>query len=187
MVKSLFNNPFSIIFSEKYPVVTAMYNNHETLNPKLEEAIRKQGDRINYKSNVKAQMTEWRMFNESGGEHFQEVIEFSMRVAVENSPAKFTPGCSDCWGAIYRKGEYAQKHDHWPCLWSWTYYVNVSDKCSPLVFPNAGEDGGAFVRPKNGLLVLFPGWVVHEVKPQQNDHERVMVAGNLIALEFNGN
>ena len=31
----------------------------------------------------------------------------------------------------------------------------------------------------NGLLVMFPGWVKHEVPPQESDHERVMVAGNL--------
>ena len=78
MVNTLFSNPCSIAFTEKYPVAKAMYNNYETLNPKLEEAIRKQGDKINYKSNVKAQMTEWRMFNEPGGEHFKEIISDSL-------------------------------------------------------------------------------------------------------------
>ena len=37
------------------------------------------------------------------------------------------------------------------------------------------------VQPSNGLLVLFPGWVKHKVPPQECDHERIMVAGNLNA------
>ena len=60
---------------------------------------------------------------------------------------------------------------------SWTYYVNVTSQCSPLVFTNTDYK----VQPTNGLLVMFPGWVKHKVLPQENDHERVMVAGNLNA------
>ena len=30
-------------------------------------------------------------------------------------------------------------------------------------------------------MVIFPGWVKHEVKPQMCDHERVMIAGNINA------
>ena len=48
-------------------------------------------------------------------------------------------------------------------------------KRQPIIFSNSDYK----VQPMNGLLVMFPGWVKHEVPPQETDHERVMVAGNL--------
>ena len=98
-------------------------------------------------------------------------------ISLEISPVQFIPDCYDVWGAVYKKGDYTISHDHWPAIWSWTYYVNVTSQCSPLVFTNTDYK----VQPVNGLLVIFPGWVKHKVLPQENDHERVMVAGNLNA------
>ena len=165
----------NILFNERYPVVLRTYEDWKTLNPLLEKYIRQQGDRIKHKSNVKAQMTEWNMQIEAGGEHFQKLVDWTREVSVDISPVQFIPDCYDCWGAVYRKGEYTQSHDHWPAIWSWTYYVNVTSQCSPIIFSNSDYK----VQPMNGLLVMFPGWVKHEVPPQESDHERVMVAGNL--------
>ena len=166
-----------ILFKERYPVVLKTYDKWKTLNPILEKFIRQQGDRINHKSNVKAQMTEWNMQIEAGGEHFQELVNWVREISLEISPVQFIPDCYDVWGAVYKKGDYTISHDHWPAIWSWTYYVNVTSQCSPLVFTNTDYK----VQPTNGLLVMFPGWVKHKVLPQENDHERVMVAGNLNA------
>ena len=63
-----------VLFKERYPVVLKTYDKWKELNPLLEKYIRQQGDRINHKSNVKAQMTEWNMQLEAGGEHFQELV-----------------------------------------------------------------------------------------------------------------
>ena len=166
-----------VLFKERYPVVLKTYDKWKDLNPLLEKYIRQQGDRINHKSNVKAQMTEWNMQVEAGGEHFQELVNWVREISLEISPVQFIPDCYDVWGAVYKKGDYTISHDHWPAIWSWTYYVNVTSQCSPLVFTNTDYK----VQPVNGLLVIFPGWVKHKVLPQENDHERVMVAGNLNA------
>ena len=164
-----------ILFKERYPVILKDYKDWKDLNPLLEKYIRQQGDRINFQSNVKAQMTEWNMQLEAGGEHFQELVNFVREVSMECSQVQFIPDCYDCWGAVYKKGNHTVSHDHWPAIWSWTYYVNVTSECAPLVFTNTDYK----VQPYNGLLVMFPGWVKHKVPPQESDHERVMVAGNL--------
>ena len=114
-----------VLFKEKYPVVLKTYNDWKDLNPLLEKYIRQQGDRIKHRSNIKAQMTEWNMQLEAGGEHFQKLVDWVREVSIDSSPVQFIPDCYDCWGAVYRKGEYTQSHDHWPAIWSWTYYVNA--------------------------------------------------------------
>ena len=166
-----------VLFKERYPVILKTYDKWKDLNPLLEKYIRQQGDRIKHRSNIKAQMTEWNMQLEAGGEHFQKLVDWVREVSIDSSPVQFIPDCYDCWGAVYKKGDYTISHDHWPAIWSWTYYVNVTSQCSPLVFTNSDYK----VQPSNGLLVLFPGWVKHKV-PQECDHERVMVAGNLNAV-----
>ncbi|TAN08894.1 MAG: hypothetical protein EPN45_08130, partial [Rhizobiaceae bacterium] len=34
-------------------------------------------------------------------------------------------------------------------------------------------------RPKPGLMVLFPSWLFHQVRPYRGTHERISVAFNL--------
>ena len=80
-----------ILFKERYPVILKDYKDWKDLNPLLEKYIRQQGDRINFQSNVKAQMTEWNMQLEAGGEHFQELVNFVREVSMECSPVQFIP------------------------------------------------------------------------------------------------
>ena len=115
-----------VLFKEKYPVVLKTYNDWKDLNPLLEKYIRQQGDRIKHRSNIKAQMTEWNMQLEAGGEHFQKLVDWVREVSIDSSPVQFIPDCYDCWGAVYRKGEYTQSHDHWPAIWSWTCLLYTS-------------------------------------------------------------
>jgi hypothetical protein len=173
------DHPSGVLFTEKYPVVTRTYKDYKNLNPLLEQVIRKQGDRVFRKSNVKAQMTEWQMNKESGGEHFQKISDFACEVSIDISPVTILPRVNDIWGAVYRKGDYTIPHEHWPALWSFCYYVNVSEKCSPLLFTSNNYQ----IKPENGMLVLFPGFVKHEVPIQQCDYERVMIAGNITLVD----
>ena len=94
-----------VLFKERYPVVLKTYDKWKELNPLLEKYIRQQGDRINHKSNVKAQMTEWNMQLEAGGEHFQELVNWVREISLEISPVQFIPDCYDVWGAVYKKGD----------------------------------------------------------------------------------
>ena len=61
-------------FSEEYPIIMKTYPDWKEINPILEKYIREQGDRKNKRTNVKAQMTEWNMQVEAGGEHFHHEL-----------------------------------------------------------------------------------------------------------------
>jgi hypothetical protein len=51
-----------------------------------------------------------------------------------------------------------------------------------LRFINMGPELKAEVKPKDGLLVLFPGWLSHSVEPWQGSGERISVAMNIRAV-----
>ena len=102
------------------------------------------------------------------------------------------------WANLLRAGSFNSVHDHAECAWAGVYYVETDvvapeDGCSGLlefVDPRAAVTGGftpgdpfdmeSLVTPRNGLLVIFPGWLKHIVYPfaREGDGIRISVAFN---------
>lgn len=100
----------------------------------------------------------------------------------------------DGWINVNPKGGYNSPHDHPGAFWSGCYYVKV---------PKGKGDAGAIeflsphkplmgnnlvrgaitvdkmrVRPTEGLVLIFPGTMVHWVHPNDCEEERVTIAFN---------
>ena len=161
-------------------------------NDNLIQKILTYPDVMKHQTNVKANMTDWRMHmkDDDFGKLAStvETIAMNMRYGsthvdgdthtVKNkgqSPRLMT---DECWGASYGKGELTKNHNHWPALWSWCYYLQVPKGSSPLVFSEAG----IMFEPKVGDLVLFDGQAQHSVPPCDCEEKRVMIAGNIVAV-----
>ena len=80
------------------------------------------------------------------------------------------------WGNVYRKGDYAGKHNHTPCQYSFVYFVKAKWYDSPLVFNVGGEK----IRPKEGRYIIFPSYLMHSVPKHRYNHERVTLSGNYL-------
>jgi len=85
----------------------------------------------------------------------------------------------DCWGMVYRTGvgHHTVEHAHWPATFSFVYYVNACENCSPLQFTRSNFK----VKPRTGLMVIFPGNTSHNVPHQNCSHDRVAISGNISA------
>tara|TARA_B100001996_G_scaffold261357_1_gene203586 strand:+ start:61 stop:558 length:498 start_codon:yes stop_codon:yes gene_type:complete len=79
------------------------------------------------------------------------------------------------WVMEYEKGNHTLKHNHWPATLSGVYYIDVEENSSPIIF----EDNYT-VKPKNGMLLLFPSTVNHEVPPSGG--KRIVASFNLLLL-----
>tara|TARA_R110000744_G_scaffold2732_1_gene10987 strand:- start:258 stop:872 length:615 start_codon:yes stop_codon:yes gene_type:complete len=160
-------------------------------NDNLIQKILTYPDVMKHQTNVKANMTDWRMHMKD--DDFNKVSTIAENVAktmrygsthVDGDTHTKRKGQSprlmtdECWGASYSKGEFTQEHNHWPALWSWCYYLQVPKGSSPLVFTEAGI---AF-EPKVGDLVVFSGQVQHSVPPCECKEKRVMMAGNIVSI-----
>ena len=104
---------------------------------------------------------------------------------------------SDAWFHVTRRGGFFGLHNHPNASWSGVYCVDPGQRGSglltfvnPLLASNMYLDAantsmrGAFasgvrqIDLEAGQLVLFPSWVLHDVKPYEGDGERITVAFN---------
>ncbi len=94
------------------------------------------------------------------------------------------PVCFNMWANINPRGAYNRSHTHPGSLWSGVYYVQTPPDCGRVIFldPRAQAE---FALPRMakdvksqpmhwkevhhnavaGRLVVFPGWLRHEVEP----------------------
>jgi uncharacterized protein (TIGR02466 family) len=109
------------------------------------------------------------------------------------------------WASHHGRGSSHRGHTHGDSLWSAVYYTAVPPGSGAIRFydPRGSIDGGPDletrqgwapkapflhwheVRPRAGDLVIFPSWLLHEVRPSYGDPQagappRVSIAFNLI-------
>ena len=107
------------------------------------------------------------------------------------------------WANVLYDGGYNLPHLHADCMWSGVYYVDVgepdpdSELCGvlELMDPRPGIDilkvpgmpfsGGFRVEPRDGLMVMFPSWLYHFVRPYHGSRPRISVAFNLRIVDTN--
>lgn len=111
---------------------------------------------------------------------------------------------ANMWANVNKAGHGNEFHSHPGSFWSGVYYVDdggidadpslggeleFMDPRGPgpamyaphLAFGTAGLSVGAneTVRPKTGRLVMFPAWVLHQVRPYKGTAQRISIAFNL--------
>ena len=159
--------------------------NDSKMDKQIKKIIDKQGDRQNYKTNVKAQMTEWIMQDQPG---FKQLADIIKNMAKECSLKQFNRDInaeiSDMWGMKYKSNEHAISHDHWPALWSFAYYLNAPKDAPGLFFPQMGDHGGER-KLEQGLLSMFPGYIQHGVRPAKYKGYRYVVSANVYDKRIN--
>jgi uncharacterized protein (TIGR02466 family) len=103
---------------------------------------------------------------------------------------------AQAWAVVMRNGDYTITHDHGDADWSSSYYVDAGDADLERT-PESGalsvldprrsgrpipglELGTTFtIRPRTGMLVVFPGWLQHYVHPYRGTRPRVVIACNV--------
>lgn len=101
------------------------------------------------------------------------------------------------WANVARAGAYNSVHNHTPAVFSGVYYVSTGDPAPEdsreglieFIDPRPGPHGGPLpthvfhapllVDPEPGMLLMFPGWLLHYVHPYRGTAPRVSVAFNL--------
>lgn len=111
---------------------------------------------------------------------------------------------ANMWANVNRTGHGNEFHSHPGSFWSAVYYVDdggidadpslggeleFMDPRGPgpamyapqLAYGSAGLSVGAneTVRPKSGRLVMFPAWLLHQVRPYRGTARRISIAFNL--------
>ena len=100
------------------------------------------------------------------------------------------------WGIKHMPNDWAQNHCHMNSVFSGIYYLDVSENSGYLVIEKGQHSTNCFmttltpdvnffnqytqqswrVRPKNGMILVFPSQVIHNVEKNMTDNERYAVA-----------
>ena len=169
-------------FIEKLiPVFTTKIENYEIKNTFLlhlvSEARRKNPE--SDVSNVNA-WHRWLTNEDESSIGFEAIIgeivgacEFISSKFSKNSEEKLNFKSHNAWIAEYDENDYTQIHSHFPADFSCVYYIDVEEDSSPMII-----EGRMVVKPENGLLVIFPGILDHEVPKTKG--KRVVLALNVV-------
>lgn len=142
------------------------------------------GDSMDKTTNVKAIMTTYSIWQES--KVFSKLLDNITRATTDTRDEDFVAKDShlvleNAWGAIYQKGHYTKPHHHYPFSYlSFVYYLQTTPN-TPLIFSNDRHE----VNPQNDLLVIFPGYVTHEVPIHKDIKDRIVLAGNFTLSNLN--
>ena len=146
----------------------------EEMNKDIIKTIDQEVGWHDYKTNVKAQMTDWRLHKYPGFDKFCVIIsKVAKAISKNTSYSKFQ--IDNVWGCKYKSNEETLVHDHWPNIWSLAYYISPPENCSELVFPEFNYE----IKPEHGMLVIFPGHYLHQVNKKPFKGYRYVVSANI--------
>lgn len=114
-------------------------------------------------------------------------------VRLPQPPSRFA---AQAWAVVMRNGDYTIPHDHGEADWSTSYYVDAGDaelertpesgalavvdpRRSGRPIPGLNLGTTFTIRPRTGMLVVFPGWIQHYVHPYRGTRPRVAIACNV--------
>ncbi len=96
---------------------------------------------------------------------------------------------SDFWANINKPGSVNAIHSHSDWHWSGVYYVQGKDTGDIAFYSNQYLNqqtrqglpfGQSFtISPEDGMLLIFPSYLYHEVLKNESDKERVNIAFNI--------
>lgn len=144
------------------------------------DEIYRLGDSMNQKTNVKAIMSSYKIWEETIvlNPLIDKIVQSVYHLFPIND-SRFFYYLQDCWSIIYKKGHYTDPHSHSPSQISFVYYLKTSPNTSSLFFNECNFE----IKPYNDLLILFPSHIVHSVPHQPKNKDRVCISGNLM-LKF---
>lgn len=158
-------------------VFSVMFPEHEEQNKILKEKIFDIKEKNPESVDVQTDNTGWHSsyFLHTEYDEFDRLMVFAQKVSDwvakthHRVPAEFD--VYNMWAMTYDEGNQTHQHHHFPAAFSAVYFVDVEPNAAPLMF------GETKITPINGLLVVFPGILMHSVPP--TDGKRVIVSMNL--------
>tara|TARA_R110000822_G_scaffold43500_1_gene117328 strand:+ start:77 stop:562 length:486 start_codon:yes stop_codon:yes gene_type:complete len=103
---------------------------------------------------------------------------------LNNIFKKYNLTLGKCWVQKYLKNNYHSLHTHNVLEKSFVWFIQGNKNSSPLYFYDVGypvvnTNQSIKIDFVPGTLVIFPGFIPHEVRPNKNNN-RLIVSGNVI-------
>jgi uncharacterized protein (TIGR02466 family) len=135
--------------------------------------------------------------DEEFGELVGQIYEFFDELIVDifspKRPMELKHEITSMWGTLTTTDGHCVDHIHPRSFMSGVYYVKVPSNSGNIVFKDPRpasewEDNGflynnmsptAYLPVKEGMLLLFPGWLRHRTELNKSDEQRVSISFNI--------
>lgn len=132
---------------------------------------------------------------------FNDIIDHASKGFLEFLKINYqTFEITGCWANISPPGDGHKPHTHPNNYLSGVYYLQTqsgADRISfndprpqtniispPTIEATDMNAGQIHINAKEGLMVLFPSWLEHQVPPNQSSEPRISIAFNLMFSQF---
>jgi uncharacterized protein (TIGR02466 family) len=188
------------------PIWASKIDNYETTNQEMLKYIfqLQKNDPVGIlKSNFKGWHSKNFNLKDEQPKIFIEAIKKNINTALNDMGWDLSTQSvkiKNVWAIINERDAWNQKHHHSNSDLSAAYYVSAYDNCGDIVFydprpapvhnhpisklPNELNATRREIRPEPGMLVLFPSYLEHSVRPNLSDEKRIVISFNL-TLEKN--
>ena len=183
------------------PIWTFVLQDHQKINEELLKYIYflkkenpsgvKKSNQLGWHSpNLDLNNKEIKIFFQTISPAIKDVSE-DMCWNLKNNQVRVT----NCWSIINKKFASNAGHIHANSLISSAYYIRASEDSGKIIFddPRPGatikkgpykslspwNEGNVSIQPKEGLLIMFPSYLVHHVQPNMSNQERIILSFNL--------
>lgn len=86
------------------------------------------------------------------------------------------------WCNVYSKNGLMDPHNHYEAPYSGTIFLNSSEACLSFYNPSQYRPNDRYkIKPEPGKLIIWPGWLTHQVDPNFSDDIRISIS---FKLEF---
>lgn len=131
----------------------------------------------------------------------RRILQATQRIGESQGFRPGTPYRHQAWVNISPPGAFNSVHYHANCHFSGVYYINLkAPECGSIYFrdPRVASRMLTYpvdqatdfttsevrMRPEEGRLYVFPGWLEHGVDINQSDADRVSISFNVLAGSF---
>ena len=143
---------------------------YQRLNKRIIEEMQGMEFPNTNKTNVKAKRSQWSTKSPTI-EIIQRWVESVITRHFNINSRGYEFSYNGSWFVRYGKGDYTIPHDHDLSWMSWVYFINCPKGASPLIL----TDSGKRVSAEEGKVVIFPGFVRHEVPVNKCDNRVALV------------
>ena len=183
------------------PIWSTKIANHKDLNEELLNYIsnlREQNPEGIRKSNFNGWHSKDFDLNDETPKKFINAVSSNINTAFNDMDwdiEKQIIKIKSIWAIINEKGASNERHHHGNSALSAAYYVRAPKDCGDIVFydprpapvyshpiakkPNILNATVNSITPDEGLLVLFPSYLDHSVKPNLSSNQRIVISFNV--------
>ena len=157
----------------KVPFIQFQLSNFTSMKQDIIDSIEKEAVTNTFDSNFPGALrTPWHIMKYKSIKWLSD--EISNTIGRFDKCKEGTLICDEIWGIITQDIKPTNRHSHYPATWSAVAYISCPKGSGHTVWPEIDKK----VKPNDGHVCIFPGYLNHYVEASGEGIKRIIVSCN---------